>query len=230
MIKNILLDLDDTILDFHAAEAAALKKTLCSLGITPTPARLCRYSAINKEHWERLERGELTRPQVMLGRFRVFFEQEGLSGWECAAARYESFLSVGHFFCAGAEELLGVLAPRYRLYLASNGVERIQRGRIASAGIAPYFQGMFVSEQVGAHKPSPAFFEAIFRTIADFRKEETVIVGDSLTSDMRGGIDVGIHTVWYNPQGKENVLHLPIDRTYRSHDQLPSLLQELGNM
>lgn len=112
---------------------------------------------------------------------------------------YETFLGEGHYYIDGAEDLLKALYGRYRLYLASNGTMSVQQSRLASAGIAGLFDGIFLSEVIGADKPSKAFFAACFSQIPDFRKEETVIVGDSLTSDIQGGKNAGIGTVWYQP-------------------------------
>lgn len=210
MIRNLLLDLDDTILDFHRAEKIALTRALTEAGVEVTDARLSRYSEINDSRWRLLEEKKITRPEVLFSRFEIFFGELGIrADAHAVQTAYERYLSIGHFFMPGAEKLLETLYPRYRLYLASNGTASVQAGRIASAGIAKYFCGMFISEKVGADKPDPAFFRAVFAEIPDFRKEETLMLGDSLTSDIRGGNGVGIRTVWYNPRhkpGREDIL------------------------
>ena len=137
MIKFIFLDLDDTILDFHRSESVALKKTLRSLNVDPTDEVVARYSEINRAHWKALERKELTREQVLTGRFRQLFAELGMNvSPNVAQTLYEKNLSESHFFIDGAPRLLMTLSKKYRLYIASNGTTVVQTNRIASAGIA----------------------------------------------------------------------------------------------
>ena len=228
VIRFVFLDLDDTLLDFHKAEAVALTRTFDRLGLPHTPEILARYSAINLRHWELLEEGRLTREQVLVGRFRQLFgELEVNADPRAAQACYEDYLSQGHWFIPGAPELLETLAPRYQLYLASNGTTVVQQGRIQSAGIAHYFQGIFLSQQIGADKPSPAFFDACFAQIPDFDRAQAVLVGDSLTSDMRGGLAAGIRTCWFNPHHKPPRAGIPVDREIDALSQLPGVLAAL---
>lgn len=200
-IQNFFFDLDDTLFDFHAAEHRAVSLTLTHFGIAPTEEMCALYSKLNLEQWKRLEKGEITRAEVKINRFARFFEQTGLAVIpEDAAKFYETRLSEGYFFLPGALELIQSLYGRYRLYIVTNGTARVQQGRIADAGIEKYFDGIFISELIGADKPSKAFFEACFEKIPDFHKEKTVLVGDSLSSDIRGGKNAGLFTVWYNPR------------------------------
>ena len=200
-IQNFFFDLDDTLFDFHAAEHRAVSLTLTHFGIAPTEEMCALYSKLNLEQWKRLEKGEITRTEVKINRFARFFEQTGLAVIpEDAAKFYETRLSEGYFFLPGALELIQSLYGRYRLYIVTNGTARVQQGRIADAGIEKYFDGIFISELIGADKPSKAFFEACFEKIPDFHKEKTVLVGDSLSSDIRGGKNAGLFTVWYNPR------------------------------
>ena len=117
------------------------------------------------------------------------------------------------------------LSPRYDLYLASNGAAAVQHPRLDDSGIRPYFKGIFISEELGADKPSKAFFDACFAAIPGFRTEEAVMVGDSLTSDIRGGRDAGLRTVWFNPQGREPRADIRPDYTIHALSELPSLLE-----
>ncbi|MER2152350.1 MAG: UDP-N-acetylmuramoyl-tripeptide--D-alanyl-D-alanine ligase, partial [Candidatus Limivicinus sp.] len=137
----VLLDLDDTILDFGKAEARALKCSLEELGVQVRDEMLRRYNIINQQYWERLEKGELTRPQIKLGRFEQLLKEYGLEADPTALRdHYEKNLSQGHFFVDGAEELLKRIFGKYRLFLVSNGTACVQKGRLESAGIAPYFE------------------------------------------------------------------------------------------
>lgn len=227
MIEFLLLDLDDTILDFHKAEHIALSKTLRTFGLEPTEAVLSRYSQINKAHWERLERKELTRSQVLVGRFAQLFQEAGISvnPEECAAL-YESNLSIGHYFLPGALEALESLSKKYKLYLVSNGTAKVQAGRLKSANISRFFEIVFVSQEVGADKPDILYFDRCFAQIPGFDKKKAIIVGDSLTSDIQGGHNAGILTCWVNPNHKiadKIKPHYEIE----SISQLEALLQTL---
>ncbi len=228
MLKIIFFDLDDTLLDFTRAEREALSRAFRCFDIDPVPTVLDRYHVINREQWELLEEGVLTRTQVLTRRFDLLFEELGV----CRSSRevcdcYEDFLAQGHWFIPGAVELLQELVPRYDLYLASNGAAAVQQSRLKSAGIGPYFKDIFISEELGADKPSPAFFAAAFATIPDFNPETALIVGDSLTSDIRGGWNAGIRTCWFNPHGKPARLDITPDCTVTALAELPELLDTL---
>ena len=228
MYKYLLIDLDDTILDFHMAESVALKKTLLAFGIEPTEAVCAQYSAINKTYWERLERKEITRAQVQTGRFETLFEELGVAADanECCRT-YMGNLSIGHYFLPGALEALEALSKKYILYMASNGNASVQAGRLKSANINHYFADIFISEDMGADKPSKAYFEKCFARMGDFNPAETMMVGDSLTSDIRGGKNAGIATCWVNPNGKTCPEDLQPGYQIESLAQLPELLESL---
>lgn len=228
MIKFVLLDLDDTIFDFHKAERIALSATLRELGIEPTEAVLKRYSEINLEHWKRLELGELTRQEVLHGRFTQLFSEMGADG-DCYEAQriYEWELGTGHYFLDGGQELLDTLYGKYDLYLASNGTDIVQTRRIDSAKIEHYFKDLFISQRLGYDKPKKEFFDAAFARIDGFKHEEAIIIGDSLTSDIKGGINAGIRTCWFNPRGIKNEGGITPDYEVDSLDKIPELLERI---
>lgn len=220
MTEFVFLDLDDTILDFHAAERIALAKTLSHFGVAPTAAVVERYHIINRQHWERLERGELTRAQVQEGRFRVLFAELGREADPVAITRnYEKNLGIGHYFLPGAQEAVQALSRHHRLFLASNGTASVQHSRLTSAGLYPYFEKVFISQEIGYNKPSKEFFQACFAQIPHFRRESAIMVGDSLTSDILGGVNAGIKTCWCNPE------HLPGRADIRPDYEIASLSQ-----
>lgn len=229
MIRNVLFDLDDTLFDFHKAEKIALTKTLVHFGIDPTEEILALYSTINAAHWKRLELGEISREEVKVGRYRELFKTIGV---ECdpvkATAYYESMLAIGHYFMPGAPELLEELYGKYRLYIVSNGTAKVQEGRIGSSGIAKYMDGIFISQILGANKPDKQFFDICFAEIPDFSLSETVIIGDSLSSDIKGGINAGITTVWFNPKGIENDSDIKPDYTIKELSEVPGLLSQIS--
>ncbi len=224
MIDTVFFDLDNTIFDFNKAEHIALAKTLEELGIPPSEETCTRYSVINLAQWKLLEKGVITRREVKLRRFRLLFEELGVpAAPEEAAARYESLLGIGHYFMDGAEELLQTLYGNYRLY-------PVQKGRLESAQLQKYFEDIFISEEIGFNKPDIRYFESCFSRILSFSRETSVIVGDSLTSDIQGGINAGIRTVWFYPEreasgtaGEEEAVRP--DREIRKLMELPELLR-----
>ena len=228
MVEFLFLDLDDTILDFQKAEHLAIAKTFAGFGIDPTEAVIAHYSQINKAHWEMLERHELTREQVVVGRFAALFQELGVEADpEACARRYEDNLSIGHYFLPGAEEALKTLSQSYKLYLASNGTAKVQAGRLKSANISHYFQEIFVSQAIGANKPDPAYFQRCFARIPGFYPKRAMIVGDSLTSDILGGRNAGIATCWVNPTHKPSRPDISPDYEIEALCQLPALLETL---
>ena len=227
MIEFLFLDLDDTILDFHKAERIAISRTIREFGVEPAEEILDLYHGINKWHWEQLELGKLTRAEVLVNRFAVLFERLGreVDASECAKA-YEINLSQGHWFLPGAEEAVDRLSKKYRLFLASNGTASVQKGRMTSANLYRFFETVFVSQEIGHNKPSAEYFEACFAAIPGFDREKAMIVGDSLSSDIRGGINAGIKTVWVNPHHKDCGDIRP-DYEIEYLSQLEALLEEL---
>ena len=224
-IKHLLLDLDDTILDFHKAERIALSRTFSEFGIEPTAGILASYSRINRECWQRLERLEMTRDEVLNGRFRILFDSVGIGADERAVqARYENELSYEAHFLEGAPEVLERLYGKFKLYIASNGTAIVQDRRIEISGIAKYFDGIFISERLGADKPAPVFFNKALAMMGDPDRDEVMIIGDSLSSDIRGGISAGIHTCYFNPQKRENKTKITPEYEVGSFDELCSLL------
>ncbi len=199
MYHTLLLDLDDTILDFKAAEAHAISMVLSSHGLTATAEHLTAYARINQALWEELERKEITIDHVLHSRFESFFETLGIS---VDGAREESLFRShlnGHaLLIPEAEQLLKQWHATHRVYAISNGLLETQIARLEKAGITDLFHGLFISEQVGVNKPDPAFFDHVAHNIPDFSRENSLVIGDSLTSDIQGGNLAGIPTCWFN--------------------------------
>ena len=205
MIKNLFLDLDDTLLDFQKGERAAISEAFHQLGIGYDESTIERYMEINLACWQALERGEMTKDQVLFGRFERLFLEMGIeASVNDVQEIYEKLLATQHDFVDGARELLEELyaSGKYRLYMATNGIPSVQKPRISDSGIGKYFDGIFISEEIGYAKPKREFFEGCFARIEDFRPEQTLIVGDSLTSDILGGINAGIRTCHFNKKDK----------------------------
>lgn len=199
----IFIDLDDTILDFKKAEAEALKKTLKDFLVEPSDEIVSLYSAINDKMWKKLEKGENTRAEITVMRFLELFQTLEI---EVDAVKvnetYKKNLGIGHFFMPDAQEFLEKLKG-HRLFIVSNGTTSVQTGRVKSAGLEKYFEKFFFSENVGFDKPDKRFFDKVFSKIEGFKKDDAIIIGDSLSSDIQGGKNAGIKTCWYNPKNKE---------------------------
>ena len=228
MIEILFLDLDDTILDFHKAERIAIARTIREFGVEPTEEVLARYHVINKWHWEQLELGTMTREEILVGRFAVLFEEMGMTVDPVSVARtYEKNLSIGHYFLPGAEEAVDALHRKYRLFLTSNGTASVQKGRMTSANLYRFFEKVFVSQEIGHNKPAKAYFDACFEQIPDFDPAKAMIVGDSLSSDIQGGINAGIKTCWVNPSHSESKNGIKPDYEIEALHQLEALLKQI---
>ena len=229
MIEFSLIDLDNTILDFNWAEHDALGKTLRSFGLEPTDqVRRC-YSQINVDHWQRLERKELTRQQVVVGRFETLLQEFGMvADAEAVAKTYEDNLAYGeHHYLPGAEEALERLSKKYKLYMVTNGTAHVQRPKLAASGAGKYFREIFISELMGADKPSVEYFNGCFERIEGFDVNRAMIVGDSLSSDIKGGINMGMRTCWVNRAHKKGREDIPADFEVEYLHQLEAILEAL---
>lgn len=200
----ILFDADGTLMDFHRSEAEALREVMVAHGVDPTEENITLYSKKNRELWKMLELGKIEKDVLVYRRFELLLEATGVTGdAKKMSADYIDALCNKGYLIDGAEKLCRELLGKVRMYIVTNGVEKTQRGRYAICGIDDCFGDIFISGAIGAEKPSPVFFEYVADHIEGFDKSRTLIVGDSLTSDMRGGINFGIDTCWYNPAGEE---------------------------
>jgi len=210
---TILLDLDGTIFDFHAAQRQAFFETFAHFGIDADEAMLCRYDIFNDSLWQMLEHGEITREQLFKNRFKLFFEKEGINISVSPAdvqKRYMQALSGGHFLIEGALELLKSLHSSYKVCAITNGVSMTQRKRLSDSNTTEYFDHLVISEEVGFEKPDPKYFEAAMKICGITDKSQALVVGDSLNADIFGGGSFGFDTCWYNPHGKNfNGKHKP---------------------
>ncbi len=204
---TLLFDADMTLFDFDGAEKTAFGIVMSSHGIQYSDADFERYRAINAELWEMYSRGEVTKERLQATRFGMFFETlrpvPTLDGERINAEYVDALADCSEVF-EGAVELCRKLSEKYELYIVTNGVSRTQKKRFFSSPICQYFKDIFVSEDAGQPKPMRGYFDYVFRRIGEDKKEGSVIIGDSLTSDIKGGNNFGIDTFWYNPKGVEN--------------------------
>lgn len=207
MIKTILWDVDGTLLSFRKAERVAIKTCFETFGLGPcTDEMVDRYSVINARYWERLELGELTKPQVLSGRFEEFFASERVVCGDVAGFNREYQVRLGDTVCFNDEsyELVKNLKGQVRQYAVTNGTKVAQDRKLSRSGLDRLFDGIFISDVIGHEKPTMGFFDYVLARIEPCGKEEILIVGDSLTSDIKGGNNAGIPTCWYNPDGLAN--------------------------
>ena len=225
MFNFVFLDADDTLLDFLLTERAAITESFQRFGLSPTDDLITQYSAINKACWERMERGEITRDRVLIERFEILFARLGADiDPRVFEGTYQALLGQHAFLVEGAEDILAYLRPKYKLYIASNGVAATQDSRFRDAGLTGWFDDIFISERIGHHKPEKAYFDACFAQIPGFRRDRAIIVGDSLSSDILGGINAGIATCWFNYRRRPARDDIRPDYTINTLEELKSIL------
>lgn len=208
---TILFDADETLLDFSRAEREALTDALSVFGIAASEGMIAEYSRINAAIWKRLERGEIDKISLRTKRFEEFCQFFSLNiDVDALASEYLKALSTKSYTVGGAVALCDALSKHCRLYIVTNGIGFVQRGRFSACELTRFFAERFISEEMGAEKPDRAFFDAVFAKIPAFDPAKTLLVGDSLTSDIAGGIGAGLDTCWYNPKGKTAPTGMPI--------------------
>lgn len=204
-VSTVFLDWDGTLCDFKISEHNAMYAALRCSGIEPDENIFARYSEINDYYWRRFEAGEISKPEIMVLRFKQFFSEFGYSkDPELFNTLYLEKLSHEVHLIPGAESLCRALAGRYAVYITTNGYDKGQRMRIAASGLSGYFKDIFTSESIGAGKPDAEYWRGVFGRIEEKDPSRTVIVGDSLSSDMQSGINWGMHTCWINLHGAES--------------------------
>lgn len=227
--KFLLFDLDHTLLDFDSAEDIALTQLLKEEGVEDIRAYKDYYVPMNKALWKDLEQKKISKADLVNTRFSKLFahfgiEKDGLY----LAERYQFYLAQQGQVYSGAMELLDNLIDRgYELYAATNGITTIQTGRMAHSGLAPYFNHIFISEQLQTQKPDALFYQKIGQLIPEFTREKSLMIGDSLTADIQGGNNAGIDTIWYNPQHLENKTQAHPTYEVHSYQEILEILDKL---
>lgn len=227
MIKVILWDIDGTLLNFEKAEEKAIRTCfeLFHLGKC-TSEMIQRYSVINKKYWEALERKELTKREVLVGRFEEFFAAENIKT-DCAEQfnkEYQLCLGDTICFCDDSLSLLKELKGCVKQYAVTNGTKIAQDKKLYRSGLIEVFDGVFISEEVGVEKPDVKFFEFIWKQIGTYAADEVLIVGDSLTSDIKGGNNAGIISCWYNPKKQLNTKGVKVDYEISNLQQIREII------
>lgn len=203
--QTVLFDADNTLLDFDAAEAQALRRTMEGRGLAFSPERLAAYVRINREVWDAFHRGD-GASWSRSDRFRRFGQTLGWEGdAEAWDTEYTDALGDCGALLPGALELLSALKPYCRIGLATNGLQKVQRKRLAGNPIMDYLDGVFISQEMGVGKPHKEYFDQVLKAL-DADPATTVMVGDDLLSDIQGAINAGIDSIWYSPAGEHSPL------------------------
>ena len=227
MINILLWDVDGTLLDFKAAECAAVKRLFCEFSLGEcTDEMVRRYSEINEGFWQRLERNEITKQQVLIGRYRQFFREIGVpvSLAEEFNERYQLRLGDTIVFRDDSYNIVKSLQGKVRQYVVSNGTIVAQSRKLRLSGLGDLMDGIFLSEALGAEKPNKEFFAKVIEQIHPDSMDHVMIVGDSLTSDIRGGNNARIRTCWYNPEKKQAPAGYRIDYTITDLHEIVGML------
>lgn len=205
--KYLLWDLDDTILDFKVAEKNAIRALFEKFGFGEcSDDMIQQYSNINVRYWQMLERGEMSKPDILVGRFKEFFSLMNLdiSKAEDFNAAYQLALGDTLAYHDNALDILNEQKGHYTLVAITNGTKDAQDKKLSRSGLDKVFDYIFISEVVGAEKPSVSFFNHVIKEVGIEDLSQALIIGDSLTSDIRGGNNIGIDTCWYNFKGATN--------------------------
>lgn len=212
MIRTILMDVDNTLLDFNKCASASMAEGFRDFGLEYRPEMFPIFLDINDRLWREIEQDQLTRDGLHRIRWPWIFDKLGIEADGIAfERRFCELLFDSHEPVEGAMELLRYLSGKYDVYVASNSSYAQQFNRLTLAGMMPFLKGLFVSHELGAPKPSQAFFDICMERLGNPPKEEVMLIGDSLTADMQGGVDYGLPTCWYNHNHQPRNIGLPVD-------------------
>ena len=208
----LLFDADNTLFDFDRADRLAFAASCAVSGLEYSEELLQRYWVHNSACWTMFDRGEATKDFICLERFRRFFAELGIDADPAAANRtHLETLSTCAFPMEHSVEVCERLSRTHRLFLITNAVAAVQRGRLERAEIKPYLEAAFISEEAGAQKPTEAYFDYVFAHIDGITRDNCLVIGDSLTSDIQGSVNYGLASCWYNPKHAPNPDGLRVD-------------------
>lgn len=226
-IQVVLWDIDGTLLSFEKAEKQAIHTCFSKFQLGECSDEMLKeYSCINRGYWERLERGEITKQQVLEGRFEEFFANHGFDISLAKAFNAEYQIRLGDTICFmdHALEVILALKGHVKQYAVTNGTKIAQERKLERSGLGDLLDGTFISDVIGYEKPMEHFFDAVWDEIGEYDKDSVLIIGDSLTSDMKGGNNVGIVCCWYNPNGVEKPDNIRIDYEIKDLNQVLEIL------
>lgn len=228
MIKAILWDVDGTLLNFKISESTSLKRTFVHYGYPECDDETVSvYSKINQSYWEKLERGEVTKEQVLRCRFEDFLALQNMdiSPTEFCKQYEKGLADIVIYIDDSLDILKRLKYDGYLQYAVTNGAKAVQSKKLVNAGFDQIFDDIFISDEVGYEKPTKGFFDFVKEHIPALSHDEILIIGDSLTSDIKGGINMGIKTCWYNPTGKKAPKEYSIDYEIKTLDEIYTILE-----
>ena len=221
----LLFDADNTLFDFDQAERNAHLLLCRAHGLAFSEEGYQLYHKCNADLWRDFDRGLCTKEYLLVERFRRYLAITGERADPEALNRdHLRALGEGAMLLPGAEELCRVLSRDHRLYLLTNAVASVQKTRFANSSLAPYFQGAFISEEVGVGKPDPAYFDYVFHAVPGLARDNALVIGDSLTSDIQGANNAGLPCCWFNPKGQPWPQSLRIDYEIRALEELYAIV------
>lgn len=222
----ILFDVDGTLLDFNKTEQLALTNTLTELEIEPSAENIAVYSQCNHVLWDMLERGEIHKDELKIKRFRDFFNRINVEVDENVGSEtYLKHLCAGCFFIEGAVKVTKKLSKTHRIAVTTNGIQNVQYARLKLAGLDKFFEQIFISDEIGYSKPQKEYFDYVISAMNIKDLNRVIIIGDSLTSDIKGGNNAQISTCWYNPMGTENETDSVCDYEIKSLFELEEIVK-----
>lgn len=223
--STLLFDADGTLFDYERAETWALTETFNHYGLRFEPGHTQLYRQINDPLWDAFEQGTMTQKRLKVLRFELLFEALGHDVDAAAFSEaYSRQLGNATFLIDGAHDLVMALSGRHRLLLLTNGLADVQRPRFGASTIGRYFEEWVISEEVGVAKPDPRIFDIAFERLGRPPKDDVLIIGDSLTSDIAGGINYGIDTCWYNPAALDGIPALSATYEIRDLAQITAIV------
>lgn len=229
---TVLWDIDNTLLDFDAAQRRGIKESFMRYGRQADDAQVAVYHRINQKYWEMLERGEVTKKELELARFREFLTAIGAEEINVEEINeiYKEQLAYEPVLTEGAQEICAAFQKMgVRQYAVTNGEPFVQRNKIRLSGLDCYFAEMFISDELGVVKPKKEFFVKVTERIPHYCAAQTIIIGDSLTSDMRGGLNAGIDRCWYNPKHVPCTADFPIQYEIAHLREAEGIIRGLEN-
>lgn len=229
---TLLWDLDGTLLDFLYSQRIAVRQCFTLFGREVTDEMISRYSQINDNYWKRLELGEVTKEELLVGRFRTFFEEYDVRGIDAASfcEAYQEALGEVYCYIDDSLQICQALKGKVRQYVVTNGSIDTQINKMKISGLYDVMDGLFISDEIGTPKPQRGFFDYCLERLEEKDKSKILVVGDSLSSDVKGGVQAGIATCWFRPAGTENISgyhpDYEIEKLYEIFDvlELPAIL------
>lgn len=223
----LLFDADGTLFDYQAGEEIALFKAFEAAGIPFLSGYGEVYAEVNAAFWRLFEKGQVTLADLRTDRFSQFFDRLAIkTDVQQFSYTYLHFLGQATDLIPGALETLQALSGQYRMVIITNGISQVQRSRLSLSPIKAFFEDIFISEEIGVSKPAAAYFDAVFAGIGHPPRESVLVIGDSLSSDMRGALDYGLDTCWVNLDGIQKPADMQIRYEIKKLEQLLDILQD----